>query len=327
MGIGRRISSPRGAIYMQNIARDSFRLQQAGIALAPDCGNPRWRHPKLAAPQDRGQGRAVLVERKQLFYPSCSHQQIFGANMAEHKAPRRPSPQQQRGQTETFGPKGAIAYDKKRAKMAPIKDALHLCMQMILSDLPDHARILCVGAGTGAEVLFLARTFPGFEFTIVEPAEAMIKTCREKIEGAGFASRCSFHKGYLASLPATSLFDAATAILVSHFLMDQEERAGFFKDIAARLGPGGQLVSADIASDMQGDDFKTLSPAWGQLLSYSDMSDKEVAGFIAGLGNKVAVLPEGQVRSLIQAGGFERPTLFFQSLLMHAWHTKKPADI
>ncbi len=245
--------------------------------------------------------------------------------MAEHNSSRLPSPKL--GESETFGPKGAIAYDKKRAKMAPIKDALHLCMQMVFCDLPEGAKILCVGAGTGAEVLFLARTFPKFEFTIVEPAEAMIKTCREKIEGAGFASRCIFHNGFLASLPQTAAFDAATAILVSHFLTDQEKRIGLFKEVAARLAPGGQLVSADIASDMEGDDFKALSVAWGQLLRHSDMAEKEVAGFIAGLGKKVAVLPEGQVRSLIQAGGFERPTLFFQSLLMHAWHAQKSANV
>ena len=41
-----------------------------------------------------------------------------------------------------------------------IKDALHLLTGTVLSELPPKAKILCVGAGTGAEILYLAQKFP-----------------------------------------------------------------------------------------------------------------------------------------------------------------------
>ena len=55
--------------------------------------------------------------------------------------------------------KQASSYDQQWSKMA-IKDALYLLTGTVLSELPPKAKILCVGAGTGAEILYLAQKFP-----------------------------------------------------------------------------------------------------------------------------------------------------------------------
>lgn len=41
----------------------------------------------------------------------------------------------------TFDQECANSYDNKREKMAPLKDALHLCMRMVLSELPADAHV------------------------------------------------------------------------------------------------------------------------------------------------------------------------------------------
>ena len=51
---------------------------------------------------------------------------------------------------KSFNKDVALSYDKQFSKLAPMKDALHLCMQMVLLDLPSEANVLCVGVGTGA---------------------------------------------------------------------------------------------------------------------------------------------------------------------------------
>jgi tRNA (cmo5U34)-methyltransferase len=40
-------------------------------------------------------------------------------------------------------------------------------------------------------------------------------------------------------------------------------------------------------------------------------------------GRIVAVLPPSEVASMIAAGGFDAPVLFFQNLLMYAWYAKR----
>ncbi len=85
------------------------------------------------------------------------------------------------------------------------------------------ARILVVGAGTGAEVRFLAPFFPHWRFTLVDPSAGMLAVCQRPAVAEGFADRCEFHVGHVVSLPCGP-FDAATSVLASHFLTDPIER-------------------------------------------------------------------------------------------------------
>ncbi|MFK5980376.1 MAG: class I SAM-dependent methyltransferase [Rhizobiaceae bacterium] len=226
----------------------------------------------------------------------------------------------------TFDQECANSYDKKRERMAPLKDALHLCMRMVLSELPADAHVLCVGVGTGAELMYLARAFPEWKFTVVEPAAAMLQACRNQAKELGIFSRCVFHEGYLDTLPPSGAFDAATSILVSHFFMQQEKRSAFFNEIAARLRPGGFLVNADLASDISSQSSKSLFEVWIRMLKYSDFSSDEVEKFRRTFGKEVAVLPPQEVESLIATGEFERPVLFSQTLFIHAWYARKTTD-
>ncbi len=224
-----------------------------------------------------------------------------------------------------FDQERASSYDKRFAKLAPMRDALHLFIRIVLSELPDNARILCVGAGTGSELIDLAQTFPQWQFTAVEPAAPMLDICRQKVEACGITSRCTFHEGYLGSLPASDSFHAATCLLVSHSFMQQEERRNFFRQIAARLLPKGYLVSSDLASDMSTSSYQSLLEVWLRMLRYSETSAEEIEKFVTSYGRDAALLPPHQVESIIASSGFDTPVLFFQTLLIHAWYTKRTA--
>jgi tRNA (cmo5U34)-methyltransferase len=163
---------------------------------------------------------------------------------------------------QLFDQDRALVYDEQADRLAPFRDAMHLCLRMVMSGLPADARVACVGAGTGAELLTLAAANPGWRFTAIDPAPAMLARCRQRAEAAGIAARCAFHEGGLDTLPPSDPFDAATAILVSHFLVDTTARRQFFVEIARRVRPGGLLVSCDLATELGSPTFDSLFQVW-----------------------------------------------------------------
>lgn len=209
----------------------------------------------------------------------------------------------------------AASHDADHAKLAPMSAALHLVIRLAFADLPAQARVLCVGAGTGPELLYLAGAVPQWRFTVVEPAAPMMDLCRRRAEAAGIAPRCTFHPDYLDSLPESEPHDAATSILVSQFLLEADQRRAFFRQIAGRLRPGAPLVSADLASDMASTEYERLLEVWVRAMAYSGAP----ASNVESLGTKVAVLPPGEIVSMLQASGFESPVQVFQTLLVHGW--------
>jgi tRNA (cmo5U34)-methyltransferase len=220
----------------------------------------------------------------------------------------------------------ASGYDTQWARMAPIRDGLYFLLASIFAELPAEARILCVGAGTGAELAYLAGTFPRWRFTAVDPSGAMLSVCRQRANAEGFISRCDFHEGYLDSLPIEDLYDGATCFLVSQFVLAQAVRAEFFRAIAHRLVPGGVLASSDLASDVGSDAYDVLLRVWLQVMSSADIQAEVLERTRAAYAKDVAILPPNRIASIIESAGFEPPVQFFQAGLMHAWVSKRASN-
>jgi tRNA (cmo5U34)-methyltransferase len=217
----------------------------------------------------------------------------------------------------------AEGYDTQWARLAPMRDALHFLLESVFAELPTDARILCIGAGTGAEMAYLARKFPGWSFTAVEPSGAMLNVCRDRAKSERFAERCYFHEGYVDSLPGTDLYDASTCFLVSQFILDQNARADLFRSIAGRLRPEAILASSDLASNTGSDEYKELLHVWANIMSAADLTPERLQQMQRAYENDVAVLPPTTIASIIESGGFETPVQFFQAGLIHAWFSKR----
>lgn len=234
---------------------------------------------------------------------------------------------QQQEPLVAFDQAHAAVYDQRFAKLAPMRDALHLLISAVFADLPAVARILCVGAGTGLELIYLAQKFPKWRFAVVEPSAPMLEVCRRKAEECGITPRCVFHGGYLDSLPSSAAFDAATSLLVSQFILGPDARAGFFRAIAERLRPGGYLVSADLASDTASATYQSLFEVWIRLMRETGSPPEQLERFRVANGRDVALLPLEQVSAIIASSGFETPVLFFQTCLIHAWYAQRTPTV
>jgi tRNA (cmo5U34)-methyltransferase len=111
--------------------------------------------------------------------------------------------------------------------------------------------------------------------------------------------------------------------LVSQFIVQQEERRNFFRQIAARLRSGGVLVSADLTSDMSTAAYQSLLEVWLRLLQSCNIPAEEIENMRASFGRSVAILPPQEVESILTASGFDAPVLFLQTLLIHAWFARR----
>lgn len=221
----------------------------------------------------------------------------------------------------------AAGYDAQWARTAAIRDCLYFLLDAMFAGLPADARILCVGVGTGAELAHLAGTHPGWRFTAVEPSGRMLEACRRRAEAEGFSSRCRFHEGYLDSLEDGEDHDAATCFLVSQFIVDPQARTEFFAQIARRLRPGGLLASSDLASDVESREYEVLLRDWTTMMAAAAVPAEALDRIRAAYARDVGVLPPARIASIIAAGGFAPPVLFFQAGLIHAWRSeRRPED-
>lgn len=213
----------------------------------------------------------------------------------------------------------AEAYDRNLERILPIKDTLHLLLRWHLAGLPDHARVLVVGAGTGAEARFLAPLYPGWRFTLVDPSEAMLEVARRHATAEGFADRCTFHPGLVSSVE-DGRFDAASSVLVSHFLTSAADRQAYYAEIAARLAPGGLLFEAALCADTDHPTFGALMDLW---LAVAGMPDDRRASFRAAFGKGLAAHGPAEVEGMLAGAGFTAPAQCFQAAIVRGWIARR----
>ncbi|OUR96909.1 hypothetical protein A9Q84_11275 [Halobacteriovorax marinus] len=221
-----------------------------------------------------------------------------------------------------FDQEKAKSYDAKFSKISLMKDTLHLLSTFVLSDLPDDTHMLCVGVGTGPELLYMAEHFGSWKFDIIEPSEPMLKVCIENCKRAGIDSRCNFHLGDLDSFVGNRKYDVATSFLVSHFITDLKQRVNFFKSIKANLRSGGLLVNADLTGDINSTHFQSILKVWRKCLLFTGMEESEVNKMCASFGVDVGMIKPIEVEDMLREAGFEEPTLFYQALFIHSWFSK-----
>lgn len=219
---------------------------------------------------------------------------------------------------KAFDASRAEIYDRQFEPLRAIKDAMHLLIRVHFAGLPADARILVAGAGTGAEARFLAPLFPGWRFTLVDPAGPMLDVARRYAEAEGFADRCVFHVGYVNSLPVEA-HDAAISVLVSHFLTAASARQAFFEDIAARLKPGGLLFDADLCADRDGAAFGDVMELWLSMMEHSGMMKPEGKPVYRGMfGREFGAHGPAEVEAILARAGFSAAASF-QMALIRGW--------
>jgi len=213
----------------------------------------------------------------------------------------------------------ANEYEKGIRRTLPSYDAmLRLIQTFYRSTLHEHADILVVGAGSGNEILQLADGRPNWSFTGIDPSESMLNIAKERLQS--LPNDLSLYQGTMLDthLP-TIKFDAASCVLVLHFIQGYEAKLSTLKEIAHHLKPGAPFVlvskygqPGSIETELQFDLWRSY---WLQHTKLSVPDVMEMEKSIRAL----SFMPEEDILTLLQEAGFIKPSRFFTTTLFGGW--------
>ncbi|OON62597.1 methyltransferase [Massilia sp. KIM] len=210
---------------------------------------------------------------------------------------------------------GAIAsYAGDTPRKVPGLADLHRMAMLLLAEAaPATANILVVGAGGGLETRALAEARPGWRFTGVDPAPAMLALARQTL--APCLERVELIEGTVGQAPAGP-YEGATCLLTLHHL-GREERLDTLRGIRRRLRPGARLVVAGhTAAGPDPQQWMARSIAFGE----RGEPDWERAW--AGAANMLGRLPllaPDEEHTLLGEAGFADIGLFYAAFSFRGW--------
>lgn len=222
-----------------------------------------------------------------------------------------------------FEEMGGDLYDKNNSHFKAIHNNLQFLIKLVLSDLPENARVLCVGVGTGADLIDLATEKQSWSFVGLDPAGPMLKTCEQKLKDKNLSNRCKLFHGYLANYKSDESFDAVLCLYVLHFVKDLQERAQMYRDMSRHLKSSGRLISAEICTEIESPGYPGLLDNWKTLHGLAGSPKEKLADMGKVIEEQLAVLSPEQTREMIVSNGFENPSEFFKSFLITGHWAKR----
>ncbi|MEO0854493.1 MAG: hypothetical protein AAFY15_13470 [Cyanobacteria bacterium J06648_11] len=114
----------------------------------------------------------------------------------------------------------------------------------------------------------------------------------------------------------------ATALLVSSFIEQQEEKFEFFKSIASLLTPGSPLVVADYIQPQNPAAYADMINFWESRWAIEDSPLPELPVADEILGKVLHPITEARFLTVLTRAGFRQHRRIFSSLLVSAWVTE-----
>ncbi len=206
-------------------------------------------------------------------------------------------------------------YDDIASKIIPGYQSIYELTHHLLRDkLPKKAKILVAGAGSGKEIIDYSLNNPHWGFTGFDPAEGMLSIAKKKVTAASLEGKISLVNGLIDNVVEKD-FDAATSILVMHFLPDDGTKYNFLKGIADKLKPGAIFALVDLEGDTGSDEYAAFNAAWKNQQAFTrDENDKVNEEFIL-REREVQFIPQKRIESLLEEVGFCQILKFYKAYL------------
>lgn len=223
----------------------------------------------------------------------------------------------------TFDKEMAAEYDKGIRRTLPTYDSMFRLVQAYLrANTPQQANLLLLGAGGGNELSALGPSNPTWTFTAVDPASSMLDMAKWKAQELSMKDSVKFIEGTVEDVDNEVQFDAATCMLVLHFIPDIDDKRRLLKKVRQHLQPGAPFVLASMYGDRSAPAFDELVNLWKAYwldstkltIAEVDAMEKTVRG--------LSFLPEGEIVQLLDDAGFDNIAKFFSTTLFGGWICK-----
>lgn len=218
----------------------------------------------------------------------------------------------------------APSYDANIVRVIPAYQDLHaMTLAHLQHALPKEAHVLIAGAGTGTELAYFSQTCAQWHFTGVDPSAGMLALARERLAAQDKPARVTLETGYVSDLSADLRFDAATLLLVLHFVPDDGSKAALLQSIAARLKSDAPFIVADLCIDPNVPDLMERFAVWRHYEVLQGLPPKTAAEHTALASERIQYISEDRLRALLYEAGFAPPDLFYKGLLFSGWITRR----
>ena len=221
----------------------------------------------------------------------------------------------------TFKSKNTIAYEANTRISIPTYDTLFTMVQSYFrAKLGEkEASLLVIGAGGGNELAAWGPSNPKWTFTGVDPSKEMLQMAKNKSIQLGLESRVRLIQGTIADLPLPdSKFDAASCILVLHFIVDVQQKLKLLRTIKDNLKPGAPFILVSAYGDPGEAELQDRINVWksfyldaGYELSKVDEMGKVIMN--------ISFIPEDHIERLLVESGFTNIARFYSTGLFAGW--------
>ena len=222
-----------------------------------------------------------------------------------------------------FDAKRAVSYEQRVRQVVPGYDALHDLGYLLLNrKIGSGGNVLVAGCGSGTDLVSLARDCPGRRFTAFDPSPEMIELAQQQITKAGLEGRTELITGTIDDLVGDVKFDAATLMLVLHFIPDQPGPSGkahLLDTLARRLKPGAPLLLSAAVADRSNASFEADLDLWRQIMRLAGMDAADEEKGFQKIVSQMPLIGENRLNQLLDQTGFQSLELFYKAHLIHGW--------
>ncbi|MCR8996297.1 class I SAM-dependent methyltransferase [Brevibacillus halotolerans] len=183
--------------------------------------------------------------------------------------------------------------------------------------------VLVVGAGGGQEIVTLGGRHEAWTFTGIDPSAHMLEIAKSRAETIGLGERVSLIQGRLEQLSLEDQYDAATCLLVLHFVKGLQQKQELLQRIGERLKPGAPFCFASFHADTNTDTFHIQMQAWKSHMLENGIPQEDWERFEASIGLQSDPIPSSVVQELLEQSGFTHATRYFGSYFIDGWFAIK----